>query len=429
MLPRRCFAWLLLVATLALPFACAPTRHDFLPDLGVAGSEAGTNSGGSASGGRDATGGTAQSGRSGGGASASGGDAGELGSAGEAEGGEGGLAPTAGTGGALLGGGGSGGALPIAGSGGTGGLAPIAGAGGTGGSAPIAGSGGSAPLGGAGGIPALAPTIVDSMPANQASGVRSDQKIVVVFSEPMNQSATQAAFDKQSLPAGSFSWSLDSKTMTYTPSSPLAYATGTAPSTTQAKLYSYQLTTNARSAAGVPLTAPQTIGFTTARQIAWTLVPTQLWLVKSTGNVGQCLASGGCSSLLIGDDEVKAGLRGVFRYNVTVPPEAFVQDVQMYIGITFSSGSVANFGSLQLGKTASVPATPTATGSAFTFALGANGTSTTAHVAVPALITDGSFGSNDLFVAVQWSVTSNNDAISDAISVSDGHLLTHYLFP
>ncbi|MEI9954584.1 MAG: Ig-like domain-containing protein [Pseudomonadota bacterium] len=425
MLPRRCFGWLLLLL-LALPFACAPTRHEFLADPGSSG-DAGTGDGGTANAGRTATGGTGHNG--GGGKSVQGGDAGEVASAGEggsgAEGGEAGTGPTAGNAGSNAGGGASGGGAPSAGSGGT---------------AANAGSGGS--FAGAGGGPPVAPTIVDTTPANDAIGVRSDQSIVIAFSQPMNKTVTQAAFDQQSLPAGTFSWSTDSKTMTYKPSSALVYATGTVPASTQAKLYTFRVNATAESAAGMQVAAAKTIGFTTAKQITVTLSPTELWSVKATSSAttwpttpavdsgaSQCTASDDCDSLPVGDDSSKIGVRGVFRYDATLPSGAFVQDVQMFIGIGFSNGSITNFGSLQLAKAPSRLGAGVPTGAVFSFTVGTNGTLTSANLLAPGLISSGSFGTNDLYVSVQWSVATDADTLYDNISITDGRLLTHYLIP
>ena len=69
------------------------------------------------------------------------------------------------------------------------------------------------------------------------------------------------------------------------------------------------------------------------------------------------------------------------------------------------------------------------TGAVFSFTVGPNGTLTTANVLAPGLITSGSFGTNDLYVSVQWSVATDSDAAYDNISITDGHLLTHYLIP
>ena len=405
MRPRGLRRWLPLLALLLLPHACAPDRHEFLPDLGAAG-DAGTTDGGAARAGRGGSGAAGAAGRGG---ATSAGDAGQKSGAGDAgSGGEGGAEPAAGSG-------------PLAGGAGQ---SAGGGAGGTGGTPPIAGSGGASA--GSGGGPAVAPTIVDTTPANASRGVRSDQSIVVVFSQPMNHALTEAGFDKQSLPAGTFSWSADSKTMTYKPSSALLYALGTAPASTQARLYSYALSTNAQSAAGVPLAAAQTVGFTTARSIAVELFPTESWSVKTPGVATPC--SGACTSLPIGDDASNLGLRGVFRYNAALPPEAFVEDVYMYIDIAFSTGNVVPLQSLQTAKTATVSGSPMPTGSSFAFSKLANGLSTTSVGSAP-LTSNGSFGTTDLYVAVQWSLSTNNDSVSDTINVSDGHLLTRYLIP
>jgi hypothetical protein len=258
----------------------------------------------------------------------------------------------------------------------------------------------------------------------------------------MNQSATQAAFDKQSLPAGTFSWSADSKTMTYKPSTALLYAQATAPATVQARLYSFSLGVASKSLAGVPLASAETFRFTTSREFALTLTPTELWSVKAPGltstwpstpaavnDATQCLASANCTSVPVGDDPAKLGVRAVLRYNPALPLGAFVEDARMYVGIAFSNGSVTNFGSLQVATSPSVLAAGAPTGATFTFNVGPNGSTTTANVLIPGLISNGSFNATDLFLSVQWSVANDGDSARDDIGLSDGFILTHYLLP
>ena len=435
MLPRRWLASVL--AAWALSFACAPDRHEFLPHANGGSGSAGMNAGGASDAGRGSGAGSGSGSGGRGGAHPEGGDAGEGASGPDAgNGGDGGAEPAAGSG-PIAGGGGS-----SAGRGGGGGAAANGGSGGasSGSGGASAGAGGAAAGAGGGGAPAVTPTILSTVPEDMATGIRSDQKIVVVFSEPMNQAATEAAFDKQTLPVGTFTWSADSKTMTYTPSTPLLYAQATAPATVQAKLYSCSLGSASKSLAGAQLAAAKTFGFTTLREFSLTLTPSERWSVKApssattwpttpaaANDATQC--TGSCASVPVGDDQAKIGVRSVFRYNTVLPPGAFVEDARMYIGIAFSNGSVANFGSLQLATAPNVLAAGAPTGAVFTFNIGATGTTTTSNVLVPGVISNGSFNTTDLFLSVQWSVATDGDSASDNISLSDGFILTHYLLP
>lgn len=102
------------------------------------------------------------------------------------------------------------------------------------------------------------PTIANHSPANAERGVSRTPVISVSFSEPMDKLSTHAAF-AITTPAGlsgQFSWSHDSKTMTFTPSASLAYGTSV----------SWHVTTAARDLAGNPLATSVGNAFTVIRQ-------------------------------------------------------------------------------------------------------------------------------------------------------------------
>jgi hypothetical protein len=69
------------------------------------------------------------------------------------------------------------------------------------------------------------PAIAQSTPAGNATKVDPKGSIVIQFSEPMDQSSVEAAFnlsDPAGAPVGgNFSWSPDGRTMTFTPAEPL----------------------------------------------------------------------------------------------------------------------------------------------------------------------------------------------------------------
>jgi len=72
-----------------------------------------------------------------------------------------------------------------------------------------------------GGVYSVAPSIANISPASSASGVPVNASIVLTFSTAMNQTATQNSFGLSLVAGGTFSWSVDGKTMTFTPSSNL----------------------------------------------------------------------------------------------------------------------------------------------------------------------------------------------------------------
>ena len=121
-------------------------------------------------------------------------------------------------------------------------------------------------------VPMVAPTVVSVSPANAATGVRADAKIIVTFSQPMDQAATQAAYQSSDLPASSvgFTWDASSTVLTIKPNAALEYAKGTTTSAPP-KSYGLKLNATAKDTTGNAL-APFTWVFTTLRRITITLV-------------------------------------------------------------------------------------------------------------------------------------------------------------
>ena len=111
-----------------------------------------------------------------------------------------------------------------------------------------------------------APTIVETLPADGAVGVAEDATIEIVFSEPMDQAATQAAYQSADLPAAlvTFSWNDAGDRLTITPSELLAYNVADAVED-PARTYAFTITTTAESEDGVALEADVEVEFSTAR--------------------------------------------------------------------------------------------------------------------------------------------------------------------
>ena len=94
------------------------------------------------------------------------------------------------------------------------------------------------------------PTILGNTPTG--SNVPVNTQLTVTFSEAMNQASAQSAFSTSSAITGSFSWS--GNTMTYTPSSYLAYSTS----------YTVTIGTGAKDLAGNSLQSTYSRQFSTA---------------------------------------------------------------------------------------------------------------------------------------------------------------------
>jgi hypothetical protein len=111
------------------------------------------------------------------------------------------------------------------------------------------------------------PEVLDVSPADGATGVSSDATIVITFSEPMDPTKTQAAYQSADLPGGSvtFSWNDDRDQLTITPNTPLDYAAASS-TADPAQVYSYTLTKVAEAETGESLADDLTVSFSTLRQ-------------------------------------------------------------------------------------------------------------------------------------------------------------------
>jgi len=109
---------------------------------------------------------------------------------------------------------------------------------------------------------------VDVSPSTGQTGVASNAKIVVTFSEAMNQTAVRNAYSSARLPPAqvTFSWNAAGTILTITPNNPLPYASGTSP-TIPATLFLWEISTAATDLAGNGLAATFSSSFTTLRRI------------------------------------------------------------------------------------------------------------------------------------------------------------------
>lgn len=112
-----------------------------------------------------------------------------------------------------------------------------------------------------------APNIVSTFPEDEATGVFAEDIIVIEFSEPMDQEATEASYVSLELPATDvgFSWNEDGTQLTITPNEDLEYAAGWVPENVTANHFEYVLA-GAKDLAGNLLENSQ-VGFDTARLI------------------------------------------------------------------------------------------------------------------------------------------------------------------
>lgn len=99
------------------------------------------------------------------------------------------------------------------------------------------------------------PYVISHVPSVSASSVSLTTTIVVNFSEPMNQTLTEAAFSINGSVTGSFGW-LNASAMMFTPTSPLSYLT----------VYTVTVSTGAMDLEGENMQVPYTWSFTTKQR-------------------------------------------------------------------------------------------------------------------------------------------------------------------
>ncbi len=162
--------------------------------------------------------------------------------------------------------------------------------------------------------PPAVPTVVSISPANGATGVRADARIVVTFSKPMDQAATQVAYQSADLPATAvtFDWNAAGTQMTVKPNAPLEYAKG-ADTSLVAKNYELKLTSTAKDQGGLAL-VPLTSSFKTLRDIA-----TVLSSDKTLDGYAQSdnFADSSNTALYVGDRDNNVGIRGFITFDLS----------------------------------------------------------------------------------------------------------------
>ncbi|MCB9586991.1 MAG: Ig-like domain-containing protein [Polyangiaceae bacterium] len=245
----------------------------------------------------------------------------------------GGEGATAGVGGSAAGSGGDAGSGGSSGSGnaGSGGQAGSAGAGGDAGSAGSAvggsaGNGGSAGAasGGTGGVEedTTPPRIVEALPADGAVGVRDDAKIVITFSEPMDQAATEAAYESPDIPAGqaTMEWNAAGDVLTITPNAPLKYR-NVGIKDLPGFEFAYKINTTATDLAGNALETDPEYHFTGARLRTAALKP----VPALTGFVEGANFVAGGSAILVGDANDNREYRGFLTVDMSTLPDGVLE--------------------------------------------------------------------------------------------------------
>ena len=145
-----------------------------------------------------------------------------------------------------------------------------------------------------------------------------DANIVVTFSQPMNQAATQAAYQSTDIPAGgvTFGWNVSGMQMTINPNADLVYVATTDPNAAPKK-YSFTLTNAATDLAGNRLASTNS-SFSTLKVVTSTFTSTDA-LTQTAINTG---AVTGGVVLNVGDNDGNSTLRGFVSFDIASLPSA-----------------------------------------------------------------------------------------------------------
>jgi hypothetical protein len=113
------------------------------------------------------------------------------------------------------------------------------------------------------------PTVMSTIPADQAVGVAADVVLSVTFSEPMDKASVQAAYQSEDLPASmvTMSWNETGDQLIVTPNAPLWYGNGSSPEDATYVDYAFSIGTAAADLAGNELQEDVHVAFTTLAHI------------------------------------------------------------------------------------------------------------------------------------------------------------------
>ena len=107
------------------------------------------------------------------------------------------------------------------------------------------------------------PTVVSVSPSNAENGVAANAKIKIEFSEPMNQAATEQAYQSGDMPSVTFTWSPNGTKLEIDPAGDLEH-------TPAGRVYSFKIRNTATDLSGNAL-AQLTSTFRTLRELKRTL--------------------------------------------------------------------------------------------------------------------------------------------------------------
>lgn len=182
------------------------------------------------------------------------------------------------------------------------------------------------------------PQVISTSPADGENGVPIDAVIVVTFSGPMDEAATEAAWESDDLPASevTMSWNEAGDELTITPNEPLLYAEGDDPDTLDPLSYAATIGASARNLAGDTLEEPFTLEFATVRSIAYAELVTESDL---TGHLVEGSNDPNTNFIWVGDGATDDQYKGFVAIDLSGLPEDVIDFSQAVLFV--NHGSVA----------------------------------------------------------------------------------------
>jgi hypothetical protein len=166
------------------------------------------------------------------------------------------------------------------------------------------------------------PRVLSVTPMDGARGVPKDASISIVFSEPMDDQKTRAAYESIDLPpsAVNFSWSPDGTVLRVSPNAELNYIDDVAPGVSPAKTYAFSIATTAADRAGNSLETRFSAGFSTLRRLTHSLTAVTWRLIndQQTGSgekVYDCVGE-----VDVGDDYLQVNYGALFVFDFSMLP-------------------------------------------------------------------------------------------------------------
>lgn len=188
-------------------------------------------------------------------------------------------------------------------------------------------------------VDTVAPNIVSVSPNNKAKGVRSDAKIYIHFSEPMDRATTEAAFmapswaDNTPIQVLRFSWEDNDKTLVVKPKN-LDYSGGD-----KAIGYNYMIDDTATDKAGNKLAGGvnKMFTFTTYRTLDKVILSTAS-LVGTVQKDNNLYVLRG--DLTVGDNPNNDSFRAFVSFNLNVLPDDMLRIESAYVRLQKKKGPV-----------------------------------------------------------------------------------------